>query len=231
MAGNQPYFLPYIGYFQLIADVDLFVLADNLQYSKGGWVNRNRMLQNGKDAMFTLPLNGDQGGVKTIGSCRLARDFDRTKILRRFEGGYAKAPCFRETFGLLEQIFDNPSGNLFEFVQASIRLVCDHLDIDTAFRNSSSLSVDHTLKGSDWVLAVCNAIGADRYINAIGGTGMYSREQFAMRGVELQFLRSRPYEYQQFGGAFVPWLSIVDVLMFNPRDLVSELVHSHYDLV
>jgi len=94
----------------------------------------------------------------------------------------------------------------------------EHLGITTEIVVSSNVASDHGLTGQERVLALCAAVRADTYVNAIGGMALYSREAFREKSIELKFIRSKPFEYPQFGGSFVPWLSIVDVMMFNPVD-------------
>jgi hypothetical protein len=227
----QPYFLPYIGYFQLIAASDLFVVYDNIKYTKKGWINRNRMLRDGQDVMFSLPLQHDADHLD-VDQRRLAATPAPHKWLAQVKGAYRHAPCFAQTLPLLEQIAQCPETNLFRFLHHALLVTCAHLGIATPIRISSSVDIDHGLKGQDKVLALCQALGATEYVNAIGGMELYSREAFAQRGIALHFLRSRPLDYPQFAGApFVPWLSIVDVLMFNPLDAVRNWVHTHYDLI
>lgn len=230
VAIMQPYFLPYIGYFQLISAVDLFIVYDNIQYTKKGWINRNRILRNGADAFFTLPLKKASDYCDVV-ERELAESFDRATLLNQFRGAYGRAPCFAQTFPLLERVVQTPGTNLFGFIHASILAVRDHLGLDTEVRASSEVAIDHRLKGEDKVLALCQALGATTYINAIGGVELYARPRFAESAIELRFLKSRPFEYPQFGGDFVPWLSIVDVLMFNPLDRVGRIVREHYDLL
>jgi len=216
----QPYFLPYIGYFQLIAAVDMFIVYDNIKYTKKGWINRNRMLQNGKDVMFSLPL---KSGSDSLEVCEreLAGDFSRDKLLNQFKGAYRQAPCFEQTFPLVEQIVRYEDVNLFRFLHHAIVKTCGHLGLATEIRISSGIAIDHSLKSQDKVLAMCEAVGATTYINAIGGMELYSKEAFLARGVELKFIKSKPFEYAQFGAEFVPWLSIVDVMMFNPLPVIQ----------
>lgn len=226
----QPYFLPYIGYFQLISAVDVFVVYDNIQYTKKGWVNRNRYLLNGADATFSLPLKKDSDFLD-VRERQLAPDFNKPKFLNQIREAYRKAPHFAETFPLLESVVMQEETNLFSFLLGSLTRVCAHLGIETPIVISSGLDIDHGLHAQDKVLAICDAVGADTYINPIGGTGLYSREDFARRRIDLAFIRSEPLEYPQFGAVFVPWLSILDVLMFNPATHVRDTLLPRYQLV
>jgi hypothetical protein len=230
LAIMQPYFFPYIGYFQLIAAVDMFIVYDNIKYTKKGWISRNRMLQNGKDAMFSLSLKSDSDSLDVC-ERELAADFNRDKLLNQFNGAYRRAPYFAQTFPLVEQIVRHEDTNLFRFLHHSIVRTCEHLGIATEIRISSGIVIDHDLKNQDKVLALCAAVGATTYVNAIGGMELYSKETFREKGIELKFIKSKPFEYAQFGDAFVPWLSIIDVMMFNPLDTIQTCISTNYELI
>jgi len=229
LAIMQPYFLPYIGYFQLIAAVDSFVVYDNIKYTKKGWINRNRFLLNGKDAFFTLPLRKAPDDLDVVDR-ELTDSFNRTKLLNQFRGAYAKTPQFDAVFPLLQRIVSHEDNNLFGYIHHSIREVCAHIGIPTPIWVSSTIGINHDLKAQDKVLALCKACEAQTYINPIGGVELYSREDFTAQGVDLKFIKSRPFEYSQFGAKFVPWLSIVDVLMFNPIERVQDAVFNNFDM-
>ena len=226
----QPYFFPYIGYFQLIAAVDLFIVYDNIKYTKKGWINRNRMLQNGRDVKFSLPLKNDSDHLNVC-ERELAVDFNPDKLLNQFKGAYQRAPYFAQTFPLLELIVRYDSANLFRFLNNSIARTCEHLGIPTEMRISSGIAIDDGLKHEDKVLALCEAVGANAYVNAIGGIELYSKETFRKRDIELKFIQSKPFDYPQFGAPFVPWLSIIDVMMFNPLDKIRACISTNYELI
>jgi len=216
----QPYFLPYIGYFQLIAEADVFVVYDNIKYTKKGWINRNRMLLNGTDVTFSLPLKNDSDSLNVV-ERELATDFNRDKLLNQLKGAYARAPYFEQTFPLIERIVRYEERNLFRYIHHAIVSICAQLELTTVIRVSSDIAIDHELKGQNKVIALCEALGADCYINPIGGVELYSKKEFKTRGIELKFIKSRPFEYGQFNHEFVPWLSIVDVMMFNPVHAIT----------
>lgn len=226
----QPYFLPYIGYFQLIAAVDQFIVYDNIKYTKKGWINRNRMLLNGTDAMFSLPLKKDSDSLDVV-QRELAADFDRAKLLNQFKGAYGRAPYFAQIFPLLERIVRHEDNNLFRYIHHSLVQTCEHLDIKTEIRISSDIAIDHELTSQDKVIALCRAAGAGTYINAIGGMELYAKEDFSGHGIGLKFIKSKSFEYPQFGAPFVPWLSIVDVLMFNSLDAVRAYITTNFELI
>jgi hypothetical protein len=223
----QPYFFPYIGYFQLLAAVDRFVVYDDVTFIKQGWINRNRMLINGDASFFTIPLAHKSSGVAiretTISDAPEHRRWS-DKLLKSFENAYRRAPHFAGTFPLLERVLATATTNVAVMALESVRTVAQHLDIRTPFVETSASYGNAALHGEDRVIAICRAERADRYLNVSGGQELYSRERFRSEGIELRFIQSKPIEYAQFGGAFVPWLSIVDVLMFNPVERVREFL-------
>jgi len=225
----QPYFLPYLGYFQLIQAVDAFVLYDNIKYTKKGWINRNRFLLNGSDAQFTIPLRSASDHLDVV-ERHVAESFEPRKLLGQWEAAYSKAPYFKEIYPVLARIVALDEHNLFRFIEHSIVEVCGILKINTPIIRSSAVAIDHDLKGQDKVLALCRELGCQTYLNAIGGTALYNGTEFSAQGIDLRFLRSRPFQYPQFAEPFVPNLSIIDVLMFNSSATASEALRA-IDLV
>ena len=230
LAIMQPYFLPYVGYFQLICSSDKFVIYDNIQYTKKGWINRNRFLRNGKDEVFTLPLKGAEDGLD-ICERAIADDFRREKLLNQFREAYRKAPFFPQTMALCEEIVFFQEPNLFRYIQNSVTKVCEFLDIKQDFVVSSSIEIDHSLKGKNKVLEICSNLQASSYINSMGGLSLYSKQEFLDQGVELYFLKSNPLIYPQFRNSFVPSLSIIDVMMFNAPADIKPYLMSGYELI
>jgi hypothetical protein len=223
LAIMQPYFLPYIGYFQLMQAVDCFVLYDNIKYTKKGWINRNRLLKNGADATFTLPLKSAPDNLDVVDR-EIAADFNRAKLLNQFREAYRRAPQFATVWPILERIVMNGTTALFQYVHDSLADICTYLCITTPIVVSSSVAIDHDLRGQDKVIALCEKLGARHYINAIGGQELYQRPAFAQHDIELSFLKSDAITYAQFDEPFVPWLSIVDVMMFNTRDQIRDML-------
>jgi len=226
----QPYFLPYIGYFQLIRSVDQFVIYDNIKYTKKGWINRNRFLRNGEDKMFSIALESGSDSLE-VSQRLIARSFDREKLVRQFASAYGKAPFFKLAFPVVEQLVCNDSSNLFAYIFSSVKSVCSYLGIETEIVVSSSQNIDHTLSGKERVIAICKYASATHYINSIGGQELYDRNEFQSHGLALNFLKSRPFVYPQFGSDFVPWLSIIDVMMFSPVEDIQAYLANGYDFV
>lgn len=225
IAIMQPYFLPYIGYFQLIGAVDKFVIYDDIQYTKKGWINRNRILQNGKDAFITIPLS-QYAGVANVSDYKLAENFRQfaLKQERMIEASYRKAPYFETTIEVYREIMAFDNQNLFQFIFNSVRKVNAVLNIGTEIVVSSTLQLPSGLRGAERVMAICQTLKAHTYINPIGGTTLYDKKDFSAKGIQLLFLQSNDINYEQFNNAFVPWLSILDVLMFNNKIKISEFL-------
>ncbi len=226
----QPYLFPYIGYYQLIQAVDKFIVYDNIQHTKKGWINRNRFLQNGKDVMFSVPLKKGSDFLN-IKERDISADFEKDKLLNQIREAYRRAPYFEEAFSLIENIVQYNNANLFSFIHNSIVRTCEYLSIGTEIIISSKISIDHSLKNQDRVLALCKAVGANTYVNPIGGMALYSKEAFHEKGIDLKFVKSKPFEYKQYDNEFVSWLSIIDVMMFNPGERIQEYLACYYDLI
>lgn len=227
----QPYFLPYLGYFQLMEVSDVFVIYDNIQFTKKGWIHRNRMLMNNKDMMFGIPLKNDSDFLN-VDQRVISDNFatEKNKVLGQIRSSYSKAPFFREVFPVIEEIFNNKATNLFVFIYESILAIRSFLSIATPLVISSSLPIDHTLRGKDKVIAIIKQLGGDIYINPIGGMELYNKDDFKEHGIDLHFHKMRPVVYAQNSKEFLPSLSILDVMMFNGADKTKKLL-TEYDLV
>jgi hypothetical protein len=217
----QPYFFPYIGYWQLINAVDKFLIYDDVSYIKQGYINRNSFLVDGEAKRVTLELFGASSNklINEIGVGGNGR-----KILKTIEQAYRKAPHFEEVMPLLESILGSEERNLARFLGLSIQTVTRYLGIETEMMYSSDIKTEDALKGQGKVIALCKHLDATCYINAIGGQKLYDKAAFEANGIELHFLETAPTEYPQFGKQFVPSLSIIDVMMFNsPRQIIQML--------
>ncbi|WP_085900799.1 WbqC family protein [Kiloniella majae] len=230
VAIMQPYFFPYIGYFQLIHSVDLFILYDNIKYTKKGWINRNRLLRDHSDFQISLPLT-KQSDFCEIRDRSIAPSFNRIKFLNQIKEAYRKAPYFKPAYSMVSDIIENDEQNLFKFLHSSICKVSDELNLDTKILISSEIDIDHNLKGQDKIFSICKAVQATEYVNAIGGQELYSKEDFSRMGIDLSFVLSKPISYAQFSNTFIPWLSIIDVLMFNACCHIKDDILLKYELI
>lgn len=223
----QPYAFPYIGYFQLINATDQFVIYDDVNYIKSGWINRNMILINGKKNYINISLTGASQN-KLINELDVSDDF--IKFLKTIKMAYAKAPHFEEVYELLSSICKFDDKNLSKFLGNSILEIFNYLKIDKSIEYSSNLSKNNALRGQSKVIDICKTLDADRYINAIGGQELYEKNDFISSGIELNFLKTHFKEYKQFKNEFIPGLSIIDVLMFNTVQDITEFL-AGYELI
>jgi hypothetical protein len=223
IAAMQPYLFPYLGYFQLIAATDEFVLGDDLQYAKQSWINRNRVLLYGREKLITFQVKKGSH-LARINEKVFADDFpaEMDQLLKKLRHSYGKAPCFEQVFPMLEEILRNEETNLAKYAEYSIRRICDYLDIGTSIRVSSDLGLGMFSDKQDRVISTVRALDGCVYINPISGMHLYDPHYFAQFGIELCFHRMDDVAYRQFGNAFIPSLSIIDVLMFNTKAELDE---------
>lgn len=220
----QPYFFPYIGYWQLLNAVDKYVVYDDVNYIKNGWINRNRILINGQPHWFTLPLD-KASPFNLINEINISSENKvKEKMLKTLHMAYHKAPFFNEVFPLVEKTIFY-SLNLSESLFFSIQEITKYLGIRTELILSSTLNKDNTLKGKNKVLSICKLLNADVYLNAIGGQDLYDKQEFQEHDLKLEFLQTDKVIYKQLKNQFVPNLSIIDVLMFNSAEQVNNLLN------
>ncbi len=230
LAIMQPYFLPYIGYMQLMSAVDTFVLYDDVAFINRGWINRNRLLINGQEYLFTVPLK-DASQNKRINEVQLADDPKwRGKLLKTIEQGYRKAPQYATVMPLTEKIINFTTNSVAELIWASLVELNQYLGLTTRLVASSSVYNNVHLRAQERILDICRQEGATRYINPIGGQALYDKAGCAEAGVTLNFIQSRLVVYPQFRNEFIPWLSIIDALMFNDVATVQSMLGA-YDLL
>jgi len=230
IAIMQPYIFPYIGYFQLIHAVDKFILYDDVNFINKGWINRNNILVSGQPHLFTIPLK-DASQNKLINEVELlGSDPWQKKLLKTIRQSYQKAPYFEKIFVLIEEIVNLKVQTIHELATSAIQQTCAFLEIQTIIEPSSTIYKNTHLKGQNRILDICKQENADYYINPIGGMELYDRHTFEAEGIKLNFIKSVASPYPQFKNAFVPWLSIIDMLMFNgPEDMMKHL--KAYELI
>ncbi|AYQ35098.1 WbqC family protein [Runella sp. SP2] len=230
LAIMQPYFMPYIGYLQLMNAVDKFVLYDDVNYINKGWINRNRILVNGQEYLFTIPLK-DASQNKLINEIYLSNDPKwKGKLLKTIEQGYKKAPFYLTAFEVTEKIINFDAEKLSDWIAASFGVLADHLSIKTKIVPSSAIYQNTHLKAQERILDICLQEKAQHYINPIGGMELYDKTVFEEKGIRLNFIKSKPVAYAQFKNEFVPWLSVIDILMFNEVVDIQQFLNE-YELV
>ena len=221
----QPYFMPYIGYFQLMKAVDKYVVYDDVNYIKGGWANRNHILINGEKEMFTVTLQKASQN-KLFNEIAIGDDFK--KLMKTLQMNYSRAINFDQTMVLMERIISFPNKQLAVFIANSFREILSYLSVETEILMSSEIPKDNSLRGKDKIIQICEILGADTYYNAVGGKNLYDQEEFREHGITLNFVDSLPQVYSQLHTReFVSGLSMIDVLMNNTKDKVNSLLESY----
>jgi len=230
LAIMQPYIFPYIGYFQLIKAVDKFVIYDDVNFINRGWINRNRILVNGKDSLFTIPLK-EASQNKLINEIEVNWDDAwKSKWLKTLEQSYKKAPYFQQVRPIIEQTLEQEKTIFSEIIVENLKLINAYLGITTEIISSSSIYQNTELKAQTRIVDICLKEKANHYINPIGGIELYQKEVFEEQGMQLNFIKSKSVQYPQLKNDFVPWLSIIDVLMFNSVEQIQTFLDS-YELV
>jgi hypothetical protein len=252
IAIMQPYFFPYIGYFQAIHAVDKYILYDNLNFIKESWMNRNSFLvKNGSPSFFYAELK-EKSSFKKISEIELVEnDAWRKRMLNSLFLNYKKADYFEEVYPVIETVVNYPTNKLSELNYQSLAKVCEYLELgNKVVRSSNSKSdletklhkepVDKNdfpaLKVTDCnrkvirVLEICRMEGADVFINAIGGQSLYNKKTFKDNGIDLFFVKTLEYKYKQQSAIFYPHLSIIDVLM-NCGKIETNALIKNYELI
>lgn len=207
--------------------MDKFVILDDVNYINRGWINRNRILINGEPRLISMPLK-DASQNKLINEIEIANDQKwKDKLLRTLRLNYKKALFFSDVFPLLEKIILNKEQNLSAFIFASIIAINKYLAIKTVIESSSAKYITKHLKAEQKILNICFQENATTYINPIGGTDLYSKQQFKDYNIELFFLKTKEATYNQNCKIFIPWLSIIDVMMFNSRSDIKIMLNNY----
>ena len=229
IAIMQPYIFPYIGYFQLIHAADIFVFYDDVNYINRGWINRNRILLNGKDQLFTIPCK-EASQNKLIKDIEVLADKKALqKMLATMQVAYKKAPFFADVYPVIEKVFNvNEGDTISEMAIASVADVCKYLSINKIFKKSSEEYNNRELKKADRLIDICHLEGISNYVNPPGGREIYTKEYYGAKDVDLEFLISERVDYEQFDNEFVPWLSIIDILMFNSKEDICSKILPRY---
>lgn len=220
----QPYFMPYIGYWQLLATADRFIVLDDVAFIPRGWIHRNRILSKGAAALFTLPV---MGGSQNRLICELERDDPERwseKFSKTLQTNYGNAPHFDATMSLLHPIITNPEPNLAAFIEFSLRGVARELGITTGFSVASVSHPKGCLSGQDRILDICRREEAHRYLNLPGGAGLYDSAAFEADRIGLHFITPANTKYPQRSASFISRLSIIDILMHAGREATRDML-------
>jgi len=227
LAIMQPYLFPYMGYFQLLAAADVFVFYDDVNFIKGGWIQRNYILSQEKRLLFSIPLKKSSSN-KNINEIQIdSRLYGhwKKKFLKTLEQNYKKAPHFNAVYPMVENLLKGNYRNISEMAANSITVVKKYLNLEVELKFSSNLVKNNSKKGETKVIEICKTLNISKYINPYGGKSLYDKEYFSKNSVELSFIKSKEIKYKQFGKEFEPNLSIIDVLMFNSKEEVKEMLN------
>ena len=228
IAIMQPYVFPYLGYFQLLQAVDTFVFYDDVNFIKRGWINRNRILINGKDKLITFPCQGASQNklINEVGVDTSDKAF--RKLLKSFSMAYANAPYYPTVYPLIEQVLSAKYDSIAELAAASVATIAEHLGLDKVFQYSAQTYPNSQgLPKADRLIHIAKQAGYSHYVNAIGGQAIYEKAYFRSKGVSLYFLAPQLPPYPQFDNEFVPGLSIIDVLMFNSTAQALKMLNAY----
>ncbi len=233
LAIMQPYFLPYLGYWQLINAADVFILFDDVQFIRHGWINRNRVLKPNEGWQYLLVPLQKHPRTALIKEVHAHPESDwKGKILRQLEhysyGHKTRAPYYEEVRELLMGIFSSMTTTSMVQINAHLmRGLCAFLDIQTQLKISSECGFDYgqVTGAGEWALKISQQMKALQYINPIAGRHLFAAEKFRDSGIELVFLESRMCAYDQ-RRIFEPGLSLIDILMFTGREETKKMLES-----
>jgi len=230
LAIMQPYFFPYLGYFQLINAVDKFIFYDDVNFIKQGWINRNKILLNNKEFLFSIPIKNISPNKKINETEIASKQYEKwmEKFLRTIYSAYNKAPSFDIVNSMIEKTIEDNFEYISKLTIESIKNVCNYLNIETTFELSSeSYSDSLGFEKAERLIDICKKNNADHYINPIGGMEIYTKEVFEKKNVKLSFLSTNNIKYDQYGGEFISNLSIIDIMMFNSKDRIIEMLNKY----
>lgn len=224
LAIMQPYFFPYLGYWQLLNFVDRFVIYDDVNFIKGGWINRNRILINGKPSYITVPLH-QASQNKLICNISIQSSFSwQTKMIKSIENTYRKAPFFSDIVPIIKQIISYRTDNLADFLIYQLKTMATFLGIGTELIKSNHCYKNPDLTGQDRIIDICNHEGASVYVNLQGGQALYNPAAFRRQNIALCFIVMQQVSYTQRSAGFTASLSIIDALMeIGPQSVTEKL--------
>ena len=230
VAIMQPYIFPYIGYFHLIHASSIFVFYDDVTYIKGGWINRNRIINQNQALLFTIP-------VSKISSYKLINETSpeidtkwNSKFHKQLVQSYKKAPFFKNGIEPIMSVFSKQYVDITDLAIESISVIYSYLGIEFTYTKSSgSFPETRGMEKADRLIAITKTLECKNYVNAIGGKELYSKKHFLNEGINLSFVKSNPIEYPQYSDYFVPLLSIIDIIMFCSKEQTIDFL-SEYSL-
>lgn len=225
----QPYIFPYIGYYQLMSAVDVFVILDDVNFIMRGWINRNNILVNGKANLFSISLDHPSQN-KLI--CETKLKFpqkERDSLLKTVQLAYKKAPFFNYFYPVFEEIINYENDDLTSYLHNSIEKTCHYAEIQTKILLSSKIEKNNNLKSENRIIEICKKMNTKIYINPSGGKSLYVQQNFQKENIELNFINTlfEKIRYKQFNNSFTENLSFIDILMFNSKEEIHNLLKQY----
>ena len=224
VAVIQPGYLPWLGFFELMASSDVFVIYDDVQFDKNGWRNRNRIKTAEGAQWLTVPVLVKGKNKPLNNEVNVKEEGWRKKHLKSLRHNYVKSEHFNNVFGMLEKGFSRNTDKLIDIDMFFVNKIKEYLDIKTDVVLSSSLSVKGESK-TGRLINICKHFDATHYYNGAAGKELYKKEDFAAHGITLEFQDYKHPEYTQLYGEFVPYLSVVD-LLFNEGKASLDIILS-----
>jgi hypothetical protein len=237
LAIMQPYFFPYLGYFDLLYNVDLFIIYDNVQFIKQGWITRNRILHPSKSGWqyITIPVSRSSfhSSFQTpILDVEVADTKPwRPHILGQLAHYEKNAPHAAQTTAFVGECLATNDRAVSRLDVNILRQCASLIDIDFNYQYCSELALelDTKRKAEDRLLDLCDFLGATEYVNLPGGRDLYDPENFRRRNIKLTFRNLPTLIYETGPYAFEANLSIIDLLMWNRPQAIKEYLDKHRD--
>lgn len=223
---HQPEHLPWLGFFNKMAFAEQYVLLDGVQYRKNYFQNRNQILGTNGKQWLSVPVEQTGHSGERICDIRIANDSNpkwKEKYIRTIKLSYCKHPFFNDIYPFFEGLLNKEYSFLVDFNLEIIFYFCDVLNIHPKFVRSSALK-SNGLK-SDLILSICRELNADTYIAGPSGRDYLKVDDFVKSGIKVLYNDFVHPTYEQKNkGAFVPYLSILDLLMNVDNETARRIV-------
>ena len=231
----QPYFFPYLGYFSLIKHTDRFILLDDVQFIRHGWIERNRILrQAGGWIYIKVPITKKDGRSTLIKNIKIDNKTNwKDKILAQLHHYKKIAPYYPEVIKTIVNLFKDEFNDIVSLNKAALESVCIYLGIEhqISVYSAMGLSIEKVNSPDEWALNICKAIeNVNEYWNPEGGAGLFDINKYTQNDIKIRFIKLRQIQYLQGNSGFEANLSIIDLLMFNSINSANQLIDEFYFL-
>ncbi len=227
----QPYFFPYLGYFELIRRTDRWVVFDTAQYTRKSWMNRNRIHHPTDGWQYIhAPVRHAPLGAAIHSIQLLDRPGARDRLLRQLAHYQGRAPHYRQVENVVGNAFSRASDDsLLALNIATLASVCDYLEIPFHWQLASGidlgpLPIEHP---GQWALRIATQLGASEYLNPPGGRDLFQPEEWRAANIRLRFTNLPTLRYACHPYPFIEHLSILDVLMWCSPAQVRDALSDH----